>query len=265
MMGKNPFDDLAVTYDTEFTASLIGKAQRKIVWQFLQKRVFPDIEILEVNCGTGEDAFFLSGINCKVTATDESDEMIIRCQGKSQALKGDNNPVFRQGSINDLEVVTSEGKYDLIFSNFSGLNCIDPEELKKSGAKFHSLLKPDGRMILVVFGTKCLWEKFYFLLKGRRNEINRRSSKSPVSVQLLKSGIKIYYYSPGELRKLFESFFKVTRTKPIGLFIPPSYLNSFFMHKRIIFKILTLAERLASSFSFPADFSDHYLIEFRKL
>lgn len=264
-MEKNPFDDLAELYDSEFTMSLTGIAQRKIVWRYMQKRIFPMIEILEVNCGTGEDACYLSGLNCRVTATDASAGMINQCLRKNQIASGSNFPVFRQASINELDSVIGEKKFDLIFSNFSGLNCISQEELRETAAKFHIILKPEGRLIFVVFGTKCLWEKLYFLLKGKRKEMNRRNMKKSVYVQLRNSLIQIYYYSPDEIRKLFSDFFRIVNMKPVGFFIPPTYLNKFFMHRKILFRMLSLADRLTGSFSILSDRADHYIIELRKV
>jgi len=264
MTEKTPFDDLAEQYDLLFTRSLTGMAQRKIVWRYLRRRIFPGIEILEVNCGTGEDAIYLSGLDCRVTATDASAGMILQCLSKVQIISSTDVPVFKQAAINELDTLIGGKKFDLIFSNFSGLNCLNREEMRDAAERFHSFLKPGGRLIFVVFGTKCLCEKLYFLVKGRRKEMNRRSSKNPVYVPLVNSGIQIYYYSPAEVRKYFGGFFRITRTRPVGLFIPPTYLDPFLMRRKIFFRILSFADRLAGLFSFFSNLADHYLIEFRK-
>jgi ubiquinone/menaquinone biosynthesis C-methylase UbiE len=264
MTKKTPFDDIAVGYDSDFTRSVTGKAQRNIVWRYLSQRVVPGTEILEVNCGTGEDAFFLSENNCRVTATDASAGMIRQCLEKSQAFHYSQNPVFRQAAINELDSVVEGKKFNLIFSNFSGLNCINPEELKEAAAKFYTYLEHGGRLIVVVFGTNCLWEKLYFMLKGKRKMINRRKRKEPVYVKLVNSGIDVYYYSPAELRKLLGDYFKIVRKRPVGLFIPPAYLDRFFTHHKVLFRLLHIKERLTGSFSFLSDLADHYIIQFTK-
>jgi len=265
MKVKNPFDDIAEQYDLLFTRSLTGMEQRKIIWRYLQRSVFPGMEVLEVNCGTGEDAFYLSGLECKVTATDASSGMIMQCLKKQKPEVGAFAPVFIQASINELDTVLGEKKFDLVFSNFSGLNCLDHNELQKTAALFHSFLRPDRKMIFVVFGTKCVWEKFYFFLKGKNNEINRRNRNGPVFIEFMNSGMQIFYYSPAEIRKHFEKYFKCIDIKPVGLVIPPTYLERFFEHRKILFKILTFAERLTEKFSLLSNLADHYLIEFRKV
>jgi hypothetical protein len=42
----------------------------------------------------------------------------------------------------------------------------------------------------------------------------------------------VFYYSPRDLKKLFQSKFKLVETHPAGLFIPPSYLEKQFSKRR---------------------------------
>src|SRR4051812_48570299 len=83
------FDNSAATYDEDFTNTSIGGLQRNKVWDYLLKTFhssFPS-NILELNCGTGEDAIFFAEHGSKVLATDVSREMLntatIKFQQKS--------------------------------------------------------------------------------------------------------------------------------------------------------------------------------------
>jgi len=54
----SPFDILAPAYDAGFTGSIL-RMQRERVWSFLQKLLNTKqapLKVLEINCGTGEDA-----------------------------------------------------------------------------------------------------------------------------------------------------------------------------------------------------------------
>src|SRR5882757_9686599 len=70
------FDQLAAKYDQSFTDSIIGRAQRDAVWNILTNTFKANDNILELNCGTGEDAIFLAGRGVSVFACDASQEMI---------------------------------------------------------------------------------------------------------------------------------------------------------------------------------------------
>src|SRR5258708_16919977 len=78
------FDQLAADYDQRFTYSIIGRAQRNAVWKILTKTFRANDNILELNCGTGEDAIFLAGNGISVFACDASREMIARAQQRLQ-------------------------------------------------------------------------------------------------------------------------------------------------------------------------------------
>lgn len=264
MAGKTAFDDIAQSYDVLFTRSLTGVAQRNIVRRFLKSRIAPGMEIFEVNCGTGEDALFMADSGCSVTATDASEEMIRQCLSKSTAAGGKNNPVFITAGISEVVPVSGGKKYDLIFSNFSGLNCIDESELTEAARHFNEILKPGGHLIFILFGTNCTWEKFYFFLKGKRKEMNRRKSRGPVHVKLMDSGIDVFYYSPKEISRLFKNYFDAVTTRPVGFFLPPTYLEHFFNRKKRLFRLLAFADRMTGSLSFLSNRADHYIIEMKK-
>jgi ubiquinone/menaquinone biosynthesis C-methylase UbiE len=74
------FDRLAPSYDSEFTDSIIGRAQRNSVWKVLLRTFHAGDNILELNCGTGEDALFLAQHDISVFSCDASQAMILRAE-----------------------------------------------------------------------------------------------------------------------------------------------------------------------------------------
>ena len=70
------FDALAATYDAHFTHSRIGTLMRRAVWQRLDSCFYPGHRVLELNCGTGEDAVYLGQRGVQVLATDLSKAML---------------------------------------------------------------------------------------------------------------------------------------------------------------------------------------------
>ena len=73
-----PNDHIASTYDASFTRTPIGQLQRKQVWTYLEKITLElkGLDILELNCGTGEDAVLFSEKGFYIVATDVSEEML---------------------------------------------------------------------------------------------------------------------------------------------------------------------------------------------
>jgi hypothetical protein len=74
-------------------------------------------------------------------------------------------------SFTELQDLKNKGPYDLIFSNFAGLNCTG--ELDKVLHSFSRLLKPNGLVTLVILPKFCLWESLLFF-KGKFKTAFRR-------------------------------------------------------------------------------------------
>ena len=258
---SNDFDKHAKNYDTVFTNSKIGKAQRDRVYHFLNKNILNKnkLNILEINCGTGEDAKYLSEKGHRVLATDISSEMIKVAKEKNQNSK----LTFQIVDITKITSETFSDKFDLIFSNFGGLNCLSKPELQSFLINSELLLNPKGKLALVFMPKNCLWERIYFSLKGNFKKAYRRNTNDKVLANV--EGIKVptWYYNPNNIITLVSSKFRKTLLKPIGIKIPPSYLEPFFSNKYFFLKLLIWAEKLYP-FSIWAKYADHYLIIFDK-
>jgi len=260
---QQAFDTIASTYDDSFVSSVIGTAQREIIHHYLEKSFHEEklLSILELNSGTGEDALWFANKGHKVLATDISEKMIEIIQGKIEKANLSRQIRIRELDITSLQQENFDEKFDLIFSNFGGMNCIPPEQISNLPAILSQLLKPDGRLILVIMPKYCLWETKYFLLKLDFKKAFRRYSDSGTIAKLNGMELQTYYYTSGQIKKVFEKYFNVVSVKPIGFFVPPSYLENFFATKRKTISLLKWFENLITNQSFLAGFSDHYLID----
>lgn len=256
------FNSVANDYDTVFSDSPIGKAQRNRVWNYLrQLNLKPDAKILETNAGTGVDAVWFAEQGFHITATDVAEGMLEIASTKLSATGKSNFQTFIW-DLNTPFPITTTG-YDIIFSNFGGWNCLDKKAISLLSNQLNALLKPDGKIVAVVMGRKCIWEKWYFRIKGNYTGFKRRNSINAVSSKLDDGTfIDTWYYSPNELAEAFPQF-EITNLQPIGLFIPPSYLNPFFSKKQFLLKLLVGLEK-CFPFRFLSDYADHYIITLQK-
>ena len=254
------FDHLAIEYDKAFTQTLTGKAQRDLVWSYLAHHAAlkKGTTCLEVNCGTGEDAVFLSNKGIQITATDRSKEMcaITLSKGIKQVL-----PL----PFDELKQGLSDQKFDVIFSNFGGFNCINEQSLTHLLHDFSDLLTPNGRIIAVIMPKWCIWESFYFSLKLNKKAIFRRLKKSGVNFKIDASNLTIHYYNPSDIQQMASPLFKLISSKPIGVAIPPSYLEPFMKKIKWLLPLLRKTDLLLFKYPlWPSRIADHYLIELQK-
>ncbi|MBL6449797.1 class I SAM-dependent methyltransferase [Fulvivirga sp. 29W222] len=258
------FDHIASDYDNDFTHGSIGALQRQKVWDYLENTL-PDrqLSILELNCGTGEDAIHLAGKGHQVLATDLSQKMITIAISKAEKLGFAQQISFLQCDLNNIANAVFTKKFDLIFSNFGGLNCIDAMSMQNLSKVVSRLLKPEGRFIGVIMPAFCLWESVYFLSKFDIKNAFRRSKRGPVMAQLDKQQVETWYYTPARIRRLFQSEFQITGLCPIGFFLPPSYLESFFKKRSGFLNTLDRIEDSINAWSFLSNYSDHFLIDLK--
>lgn len=258
---SSDFDTAAQQYDTYFSFSEIGKAQRERVYHFLQEQLLSKDEklhILELNCGTGEDAHYLTQQGHTVLATDISEGMIAQARQKF----GDTIS-FTVQDINTITADTFSQQFDLIFSNFGGLNCLSPEQLQNFLSKAQNLLQPEGMLSLVIMPKACLWERVYFLAKAQFKKAFRRNAKQAVLANVDGVDVATWYYDPQQLKNWTHTHFKTITLAPIGIAIPPSYLEPFFKTKKGLLKFLKRAETYLTS-STLARYADHYMILLQK-
>lgn len=260
-MQQNSFDNYASEYDSHFTNSLIGKAQRKVIHKYLMKLADKDQTVLELNSGTGEDAILISSLFNRVICTDISPEMTKICKSKTLHL---NNCNTIHSSIQDIEKNVQE-RFNVIFSNFGGLNCISKQELKSFSKSCINLTKDRGNLVFVIMGRNCLWEKFFFRMRKEKEKAKRRSLPNGVETNIKGSVFKTYYYSPKEILEIFKGQFVLEKRRPVGFFVPPSYIEPLMQKHRFLFSIFAMLDKITSSIPFLSDYSDHYIIHLKKI
>lgn len=206
------FDGKAVKYDQEFTLSYVGRIQRNVIHNCVKEQLFGKnkLEILELNCGTGADITFLEQFGT-VTATDVSEEMLKIASQKNPDTK------FQKLDLN--EPLYIQNKYDVIFSNFGGFNCISPSRLQELNNELAQILNPGGQMFIVFMHKWCLIEFFYFLVKCNFSKAFRR-----IKGRSTFNKLPIYYYSKSETAGMFSSF-KLNGISPIGVVLTGEYMN----------------------------------------
>jgi len=264
MFTAQPFDQLAASYDADFTHSAIGKLQRNRVWSYLiplLEKAGNPLDILEINCGTGHDAIQLAGLGHRVWATDASAAMIAAAN-KKLGEKKDIPLQFAVCSFDGLVDQFDGKQFDLILSNFGGLNCIGDAAMKKLSSDLQQLTKPGASLVFVLMGSCCIREIMHYGIRGRFKQAFRRMGR-PVDFTVADQSMKVHYYSPGRMKRFFQPGFKVVQQFPVGLFIPPSYLEKRYIGETEKLKRLNQLEK-RYGYSFLSAFSDHFGIVLKK-
>lgn len=265
LMGEGQgggFDALAATYDTEFTQTPLGRRLRARVWACLERHFRPGQHILELGCGTGEDAVWLAQRGITVTATDASAAMLAVAERKAACAGVARRVITRQLALEALMGADFERAFDGLLSNFGALNCVAPEVVARS---LGHCVRPGGRAVLVVMGPCCLWEIAWFLLHGHPRTAFRRLRPGGVTAEVGGQKVRVFYPAPGRLLRALAPEFRLLRLWGLGVALPTTDAASLVNWRPgLLDRLDWLEARLASAFPFRL-LGDHYVLELERL
>jgi len=144
------WDRVAPGYSEQPIRDTASYARKLTATQSLMR---PDMEVLELGCGTGSTALEHAPHVAHIDATDVSPAMIAIGRGKAEQACVDNVSFIEA----DVEALAADRNYDMVLA----LNLLHllPDRTAAL-AKIHRLLKPGG---LFVSSTVCLSDRMWFL------------------------------------------------------------------------------------------------------
>lgn len=242
-----PFDKIAEQYDELWSNTAIGASQRHSVWRQVDSLFRSGDRVLDLGCGTGEDALHLTSRGVQVLGIDSSFAMV------EIALRRGVN-AYRLDAAN---LAYLNGEFDGALSNFGALNCV--EHLEALCSALARLIRPGGYAVVCVMSPACVWEIFYFLLHVKFRKAFRRSTRRVVASSL---GVAVRYPSKARLVRAFFPNFELICWYGIGLAVPPSYLCGF---SQKMIRRLDAIDLALAHWPVLRGLADHRLLVFRRL
>ena len=249
---------MAGDYDSLFTATIIGALMRKAVWARCAARFQPGQKVLEMNCGTGEDALWLAHRGVQVLATDVSPAMLEVARNKLAGVPQGAQVRFQLLAWEELAKL-SEGPFDGMLSNFGGLNCVG--DLRAAACALAAKLRPGAVAILCVMGPVVPWEWAWFFAQGRPAKGLRRLRRGGSEW----SGNRVHYPSIGKTRAVFSPEFRMLRVSALGALLPPPYTEKLLGRFARVLAGLDRAERRLETLWPLPWLADHYLLELERV
>ncbi|HMB72981.1 MAG TPA: class I SAM-dependent methyltransferase [Gammaproteobacteria bacterium] len=249
------FDEMAAAYDTSFTTTRLGSELRKMVWQRLALSLPERGRIIEIGCGTGEDAIRLAQRGYDVLATDASRRMLDIAREKALRAGCRQRIEFAHLPMQQLARELEGERFDGVFSNFGVFNCTSAaDELATDLAR---LLQPGAALTGVIMGRYVPWEWAWFLLRLDWRRAFRRLPRSGT----LWRGLRIHYPTPKNFAKSLSPYFDQISAHALGLVLPPSYASAWLNERPRVFGMLAKLERAAHRHQSLAAIADHYIIQ----
>lgn len=255
MVETPAFDGVAADYDATFTDTALGRALRDLVWSRLDQTFAACHRVLDLGCGTGEDALCLARRGKRVIGIDASARMVHVAREKARAADCAPQMDFHCVTMENLGTVLDGENFDGVLSNFGAVNCV--RDLPALIATIADRLTPGGRLLWVVMGRYVPWEWLWYGLRGETGKAWRRLSRGGADWR----GLTVCYPTPAEMSRLLSPWFAVNRVSPLGFALPPSYAGAWLQRSPRMFALLRRVEAAVQGCSALAALSDHYMIE----
>jgi SAM-dependent methyltransferase len=185
-----PFDLLAADYRRLWSEAPVGRSQRFEIWRHVDPLFHSGDRILDLGCGTGDDALHLAERGVRAYGVDASQKMVEAAQARGVDA--------RRLALEDLRQL--EGTYSGAISNFGALNCV--ADLRLVAAELKRLIEPEGAVALCVM--------------GRFAPLDWRHAPQRLLGRAKWRGMNVYYRSSREMRTAFASDFLFRKRASIG-------------------------------------------------
>jgi len=256
------FDQLADGYDTAFTNTNVGRAQRLAVWECAKAIFKSGSSLLELNCGTGEDAVHFASEGFQVTSCDVSPAMIAQARTKSRDKPDGERIQFHVRSTESIADLPISLPFAGVFSNFSGLNCV--RDLGALATALERMVLPSSPLLFCFSTRFCLWETAWYLLHADRVRAFRRWSGIHETT-LCGVTVPVYYRTCRQICDSFAHGFRLVGIYGIGITVPPSYVEPWIARHPGLLKRLEKMDAVLRHTPLARGIGDHVLLHFERL
>jgi SAM-dependent methyltransferase len=257
------FDGSASSYDDAIGSNPAMQYMRWISLSTLLSTFRSGQRVLEIGCGTGEEAVVLAQRGVQVVATDLSPRMAQRAREKVAAAGLQGRIQVRclaAGQLGALQDEWGEGAFEGAYSSFGPLN--GEPDLGPVRKALATLLCPGSRLVASVMNRYCAFETVWYLAHGRPGEAIRRwGGRTMAKVSPgLPSVVPTSYHTPHSFARAFAPTFRRHSCRALPFLLPPPFAASLWWKQaHWMQRFARWEERLAPHWPFYA-LGDHYLI-----
>lgn len=265
--AQDAFDQIASVYDSTLSVNPIMQRMRETNLSVLKRAFNHPGTLLEIGCGTGDEAIALAKAGHQIIATDISTRMIEIARNKAGTRFPIEWYVMAAKDIGQLKQRYPGVIFNGVYASFGALNC-EPD-LPTFARSLAELLEPGGKFVCSMINRWCIWEVILGLLKRKPGLAFRRFRTGWQPTTLSSEGgdieLQMKYYTPKEFFSYFSPYFKLTNVQGMGIFFPPPHGTPKILLSPIVLNPLFSLERRFQQLISLANFGDHWIMTMQRV
>jgi SAM-dependent methyltransferase len=251
------FDAMAADYDCREADNPIMQLMRKRSLEVLESTFPEGKRLLDVGCGTGTEAIWLTRRGRTIFGVDPSPQMLeVLSRRVAAAQLQVSTRLLRAADLMTLVDEGGDASFDGAYSSFGALNA--EAALEPPLTALSRLVRPGGRIVLSVMNRWCVAEMALMAAAGHAGKALRRA-RSSVQVEIGTSFADVRYPSWHQLSSALHPGFRVVSVQALPLLLLPYAWPALAAHPRLFTTLASLDRILAPHRPF-AWMGDHLLV-----
>jgi SAM-dependent methyltransferase len=243
------FDAAAATYDGVFGRNPVGRVFRWVFQERLRRSFRSGERVLDLGCGTGEDALLLASSGVSVHALDVSAAMVEAVRRKAAGVAGGARLLVEQRPAE--AVGELDGPFDGAYSDFGALNCASLEVV---GAGLARVLRPGAPVLLGFMG------RFPLPAMIERGLTARGEPRGRTPPRVAGVALPVRYPRLGEIRRAMGPSFRWRGGFALGVLVPGPEHGAWAGRNPQAFAVLAAIEGIVRHLPLVRAFGDHVVL-----
>ena len=265
MDAASAYDAYARQYDSLLDENRINAYMRQELDAILASSFGPGSRLLELGCGTGDEAIAMAGQGCEVVASDPSPEMIEIATRKVRERGLEGHVRFFAARARDLDGLSGgplEGApFDGAYASFS--LSYEPDLTPVSRA-LASLLRPAGQCVIAAMNRLCAVE-WAAALVGARPALAGRRLRRGTAHKVGAFVTLVYPRTATEMARAFRPAFRLERVRALPVVLPPHYANRALSQWPSLVELFEHADPHLGRLPLLRLLGDHTVLRFRRM